>query len=75
MDDVREDFLGPPHDTTPAAVIPYQNKKILDTLRDKNEDGSDCRVSNYKLSSVTLKIQEDTRILFTNSGPSKGIQR
>ena len=21
MDDVRGDFLGPPHDTTPAAVI------------------------------------------------------
>ena len=26
MDDVRGDFLGPPHGTTPAAVIGYKNK-------------------------------------------------
>ena len=26
MDDVREDFFGPPHGTTPAAVI--ANKKL-----------------------------------------------
>ena len=30
MNDVRGDFLGPPHGTTPAAVI--VNKKILDPL-------------------------------------------
>ena len=26
MDDVRGDFLGPPHSTTPAAVIANKNK-------------------------------------------------
>ena len=26
MDDVRGDFLGPPHGTTPAAVITNKNK-------------------------------------------------
>ena len=26
MDDVRVDFLGPPHGTTPAAVITNENK-------------------------------------------------
>ena len=26
MDDVRGDFLGPPHDTTPAAVTTNKNK-------------------------------------------------
>ena len=26
MDDVRGDFLGPPHGTTPAAVIANKNK-------------------------------------------------
>ena len=26
MDDVRGDFLGPPHGTTPAAVIGNKNK-------------------------------------------------
>ena len=27
MDDVRGDFLGPPHGTTPAAVIANKNKQ------------------------------------------------
>ena len=26
MDDIRGDFSGPPHDTTPAAVIESENK-------------------------------------------------
>ena len=26
MDDVRRDFLGPPHSTTPAAVTANKNK-------------------------------------------------
>ena len=26
MNDVRRDFLGPPHGTTPAAVIANKNK-------------------------------------------------
>ena len=30
MDDVRRDFLGPPHGITPAAVI--ANKNITDVL-------------------------------------------
>ena len=34
MYDVRGDFLGPPHGTTPAAVI--ANKKNLDPLRAVN---------------------------------------
>ena len=28
MDDVRGDFLGPPHGTTPAAVIANKNKLV-----------------------------------------------
>ena len=33
MDDVRGDFLGPPHGTTPAAVIANKNKTEIDPLR------------------------------------------
>ena len=29
MDDGREDFLGPPHGTTPAAVISNKNKSEI----------------------------------------------
>ena len=28
MDDVRGDFLGPPHGTTPATVIAKKRKKV-----------------------------------------------
>ena len=28
MDDVRGDFLGPPHGTIPAVVIANKNKKV-----------------------------------------------
>ena len=31
MDDVRGDFLGPPHGTTPAAVIANKNKSCRRT--------------------------------------------
>ena len=37
MDDVRGDFLGPPHGTTPAAVIATSNK-FLPERRDKYFD-------------------------------------
>ena len=37
MDDVRGDFLGPPHCTTPAAVIANNNKnEILQEQRTYN---------------------------------------
>ena len=29
MDDVRGDFLGPPHGTTPAAVLENKNRTLL----------------------------------------------
>ena len=29
MDDVRGDFLGPPHGTTPAAEIANKNKGLI----------------------------------------------
>ena len=42
MDHVRGDFLGPPHDTTPAAVIGNKNKvrsfKSSEHINEK-EDG------------------------------------
>ena len=57
MDDVRRDFLGPPHGTTPAAVI-ANNKKLLDPLEAvkhlKREDGPYCTISGNEPSSVTL---------------------
>ena len=31
MDDVRGDFLGPPHGTTPAAIIASKNKTVKKT--------------------------------------------
>ena len=56
MDDVRGDFLGPPHGTTPAAVI--ANKKLLDLLEagkhSKREYGPYCTISGNEPSSVTL---------------------
>ena len=36
MDDVRGDFLGPPHDTTPVAVI--ANKSIKVSSFESNEN-------------------------------------
>ena len=35
MDDLRGDFLGPPHGTTPAAIIANKNQN-LDPLRAAN---------------------------------------
>ena len=32
MDDVRGDFLGPPHGTTPAAVIAKMKKNYMNNL-------------------------------------------
>ena len=50
MDDVRGDFLGPPHGTTPAAVIANKNKlrsfKSSDHINEKS-DGP-YRGFNYK---------------------------
>ena len=40
MDDVREDFLGPSHNTTPAAVIANKIKlRSLKSREDINEKG------------------------------------
>ena len=56
MDDVRGDFLGPPHATTPAAVI--ANKiYLLDPLgavKHSKRGGSYCTISGNEPSSVTL---------------------
>ena len=59
MDDERGNFLGPPHDTTPAAVIANKNK--TDPLRAANiyinEKGvGHTAVSATQASSVTLWI-------------------
>ena len=35
MDDVRGDFLGPPHGTTPAAVIANKNRTNLICMKSK----------------------------------------
>ena len=47
MDDVQGDFLGPPQDTTPAAVMTNQHKKIRSFKSEenihKNEDGPDYK--------------------------------
>ena len=57
MDDVREDFLGPPHGTTPAAVIANKNQN-LDPLRAANtlmrKGMGHTAVSTIEVSSVTL---------------------
>ena len=58
MDDVRGDFLGPPHGTTPAAVT--AKKYYSDSLRavsilTKKEMGH-TMVSATEASSVTLQI-------------------
>ena len=56
MGDVRGDFLGPPHGTTPAAVI--SNKiKLKSSKRSEhiNEKGvGHTAVSATQVSSVTL---------------------
>ena len=57
MDDVRGDFLGPPHGTTPAAVIANKNLN-LDPLRAVNtlmrKVMGHTAVSTIEVSSVTL---------------------
>ena len=57
MDDVRGDFLGPPHGTTPAAVIANKNQN-LDPLRAANtlmrKGMGHTAVSTIEVSSVTL---------------------
>ena len=57
MDGVRGDFLGPPHGTTPAAVIANKNLN-WDPLRAVNtlmrKVMGHTAVSTIKVSSVTL---------------------
>ena len=36
MDDVQGDFLGPPHDTIPAAII--ANKNIIEVQEGKDQE-------------------------------------
>ena len=51
MDDVRGDFLGPPHGTTPAAVIANKNK--TDEHIFENGDGP-CLVSHSHMTGILL---------------------
>ena len=39
MDDVRGDFLGPPHGTTPAAVIANKYKGLILWKQQKHSKG------------------------------------
>ena len=57
MDDVRGDFLGPPHGTTPATVIANKNLnrdplRAVNTFMRKEMDHT--AVSTIQVSSVTL---------------------
>ena len=58
MDDVRGYFLGPPHDTTLAAVTTNKNITIISfkssTNTQKKEGGPDSTFSNNQFSSVSL---------------------
>ena len=56
MNDVRGDFLGPPHGTTPAAVIANKNifRSLGSSKNTKLEDGPYCTISGNEPSSVTL---------------------
>ena len=58
MDDVRGYFLGPSHDTIPAAVTTNYDIKMSSFKSSgntpKTEGGKDKSVSNIQLSSVTL---------------------
>ena len=59
MDDVRGDFLGPPHGTTPAAVIADKNKTDFISCFRKGKTlmrtvMGHTAVSTNQASSVTL---------------------
>ena len=55
MDDVRVNLLGLSHNTSPAAVMIYQNKKNkslkFNAITYKNGDGSYRTVLNNKLNA------------------------
>ena len=71
MDDVRGDFLGPPHGTTPAAVIANKTQRFdpleaVKTLRGRY-DGLYCAISGNEPSSVALlKAATKARPLYRN---------
>ena len=72
MDDVRGDFLGPPHGTTPAAVIANKNNcQILeyDQTFDPNILVGHCdlisRFSNFALYLCIQLVYEHTCTSFT----------
>ena len=69
MDDVRGDFLGPPHGTTPAAVITNKNnvRSFGSSKNTKLEDGPYCTISGNEPSSVTLyKTGSDSQTFCCN---------
>ena len=54
MDDVRGDILGPPHGTTPAAVIANKNENSLLRSFKSNEHISEKRDGPYR--GLTIKV-------------------
>ena len=64
MDDVRGDFLGPPHDTTPAAVI--ANKIKLRSFKSSeriNENGDGSYRGSGHLSLFILVVKGSHNLL------------
>ena len=77
MDDVRGDFLGPPHGTTPAAVIANKIEKFdpLEAVKafKGRKYGLYCAISGNEPSSVALlnPAKKARLLLFLDKGERK----
>ena len=66
MNDVRGDFLGPPHGTTPAAVIANNPLEAVKTFQ-RRKYGLYCAISDNEPSSVALlNPATKARLLYFN---------
>ena len=75
---MRGEFLLPPHDTTPAAVITYKKRKFRsfkskETFIRKKEDGPECTVlttPDRELEKTTITNTDIYKLFFTNTSLS-----
>ena len=71
MDDVRGDFFGPPHGTTPAAVIAnkiqlFDSLEAVKTFKGR-KSGLYCTILGNEPSSVVLfKPATNARLVYCN---------
>ena len=64
MNDVQKDFLGPPHGTTPAAIIANKNK--ADILKSSEQINEKRKSRNLKFCVMKTKEWSSVQPLFSH---------